>query len=71
MRPAAGYASAHLKAAGLASAATIHGYTVAFEWAAALFTIGLLVALIILPRNRIRRAPATAPAELAISPQGA
>lgn len=68
---AAGYASAHLKAAGLASAATIHGYTVAFEWAAALFAVGLLVALIILPRNRIRRAPATAPAELAISPQGA
>jgi EmrB/QacA subfamily drug resistance transporter len=68
---AAGYASAHLKAAGVASAASIHGYTVAFEWAAALFAIGLLVALIILPRNRIRRAPATAPAELAISPQGA
>ncbi len=68
---AAGYASAHLKAAGLAGAATIHGYTVAFEWAAALFAIGLLVALIILPRNRIRRAPATTPAELAISPQGA
>ena len=42
--------------AGLASAASIHGYTTAFEWAAGLFAIGLLVALVILPSDGARRA---------------
>jgi EmrB/QacA subfamily drug resistance transporter len=49
---AASFVSAHAKTAGLASAASIHGYTIAFEWAAALFGVGLLVALLILPSNR-------------------
>jgi MFS family permease len=55
---AASFASAHANTAGLASAASIHGYTVAFEWAAALFGIGLLVALLILPTGRAARARA-------------
>jgi EmrB/QacA subfamily drug resistance transporter len=53
---AGAYVSTHAKAAGLAGAATIHGYTTAFEWAAALFAAGLLVALLILPSNGAARA---------------
>ena len=55
---AASFASAHAKTAGLASAASIHGYTTAFEWAAALFGVGLLVALLILPSDGAARARA-------------
>jgi len=54
---AASFVSAHAKTAGLASAASIHGYTTAFAWAAALFGVGLLVALLILPSNGAARAP--------------
>ena len=54
----AGYVSTHAKTAGLASAASIHGYTTAFEWAAALFGVGLLVALLILPSDGAARARA-------------
>jgi EmrB/QacA subfamily drug resistance transporter len=53
---AASYASAHTTAARLASAASIHGYTTAFYWAAAIFGIGLLVALTILPSDGAARA---------------
>jgi MFS family permease len=53
---AASYASAHTTAAKLASAASIHGYTTAFYWAAAIFGIGLLVALTILPSDGAARA---------------
>jgi EmrB/QacA subfamily drug resistance transporter len=53
---AASFVSGHAKTAGLASAASIHGYTAAFEWAAALFGVGLLVALLILPSDGARRA---------------
>jgi EmrB/QacA subfamily drug resistance transporter len=66
---AASYAAAHTKAAGIASAAAIHGYTTAFEWAAALFGVGLLVALIVLPSDgaaRARTAQSDAGAELAV-----
>ena len=52
----ASFASSHAKTAGLASAATIHGYTTAFEWAAALFGAGLLLALLILPSRDAARA---------------
>jgi len=52
------YVSTHAKTAGLASAASIHGYTTAFEWAAALFAVGLLVALLILPSDGAARARA-------------
>jgi EmrB/QacA subfamily drug resistance transporter len=55
---AASFASTHAKTAGLAGAASIHGYTTAFEWAAALFGIGLLVALVILPSDGAARARA-------------
>jgi hypothetical protein len=55
---AASFVSAHAKTAGFASAASIHGYTTAFEWAAALFGIGLLVALLILPSDGASRARA-------------
>jgi EmrB/QacA subfamily drug resistance transporter len=71
---AASYASAHIHVANLAAAASIHGYTTAFVWAAAIFAIGLLVALVILPRDgaaRARAAEANPRADLAPSVQGA
>jgi EmrB/QacA subfamily drug resistance transporter len=70
---AATYATAHAHTAHLATVASIHGYTTAFEWAAALFGVGLLVAVLVLPSGRARTRPAEAqaPAELALSPQGA
>ncbi len=55
---AASYAAAHVHLAGLASAAAIHGYTTAFWWAAAIFAVGLLVALVVLPAKIAVRAPA-------------
>jgi len=70
----ASYASGHAKTAGLADAATIHGYTTAFAWAAALFGIGLLVALLILPSDgaaRARSAQAQAGADLVLSADSA
>ena len=53
---AAGFVSSHAHTAGLASAASIHGYTTAFAWAAALFAAGLLVATLVLPRDGAARA---------------
>ncbi len=67
---AATFASTHARTAGLASAASIHGYTTAFEWAAGLFAVGLLVAIFILPRDgaaRARDAHAEASSELKLS----
>jgi EmrB/QacA subfamily drug resistance transporter len=67
---AAGFVSAHAKTAGLATAASVHGYTTAFEWAAALFGVGLLVALLILPSDgaaRARTADVQARNDLALS----
>ena len=55
---AASFASSHARTAGLASAASIHGYTTAFEWAAGLFAAGLLVAVFVLPRDGAARAAA-------------
>ncbi len=43
------YAAGHVGATGLANAASIHGYTAAFSWAAGIFALGLVLALIILP----------------------
>jgi EmrB/QacA subfamily drug resistance transporter len=43
------YVSAHPHAQRLAAAAAVHGYTTAFWWAAGIFGLGLLVALLILP----------------------
>jgi EmrB/QacA subfamily drug resistance transporter len=53
---AAGYASAHTAAANVAGVAAIHGYSVAFDWAAALFGVGLIVALVVLPSDGAARA---------------
>jgi hypothetical protein len=47
----ASYTASHIHAPGLANAATIHGYTTAFAWAAGIFALGLLLALFILPSN--------------------
>jgi EmrB/QacA subfamily drug resistance transporter len=55
---AAGFASTHARSVDLASAASIHGYTVAFGWAAGLFAAGLLVAVLVLPRDGAARARA-------------
>jgi len=46
---AAAYATSHIGAPGLTAAAAIHGYTVAFKWAAGIFALGLILALLILP----------------------
>jgi EmrB/QacA subfamily drug resistance transporter len=43
------YVASHPRSPGLASAATIHGYTTAFAWAAGVFGLGLLLALVVLP----------------------
>jgi EmrB/QacA subfamily drug resistance transporter len=61
---ATSYATSHARGPGLAAAATVHGYTVAFWWAAGIFAIGLLVALLVLP-NSAARARAAEPALVA------
>jgi len=61
---AASYAASHAGAARLSNAAAIHGYTTAFWWAAGIFGLGLLVALLILPSNGAAP-PQPAPAALA------
>jgi MFS family permease len=43
------YASSHAGTAGVVNAAAIHGYTTAFAWAAGIFALGLLLALLVLP----------------------
>ena len=67
---AASFATAHAHSANVASAASIHGYTTAFYWAAALFGIGLLVALLVLPSDgaaRARAAQAETSSDLSLS----
>jgi EmrB/QacA subfamily drug resistance transporter len=69
---AAAYASSHAHVAGVAGAAAIHGYSTAFVWAAVLFGVGFLVALLILPSNRSSRVlSAEAPGTAELSVQGA
>jgi EmrB/QacA subfamily drug resistance transporter len=46
---ATAYAAGHAGQAGLANAAAIHGYTTVFAWAAGIFALGVLLALLILP----------------------
>src|SRR5271155_440521 len=48
----AAYASSHAGTPGVNDAAAIHGYTTAFAWAAGIFALGLLLALLILPSKR-------------------
>jgi EmrB/QacA subfamily drug resistance transporter len=62
------YSVAHTHLRGLADAASVHGYTTAFWWAAGIFALGLLVAVVILPAN-IR--PRVATAEPATAEPGA
>jgi MFS family permease len=52
---AATYASQHRGLANVAAAASIHGYTTAFWWAAGIFALGLVVALAVLPPGRETR----------------
>ena len=53
----ANYAVSHLHAAGLADAAAVHGYTVAFWWAVGIFVLGFLFAVVILPGRTVPRMP--------------
>jgi len=67
---AAGYASTHIHAGALATVASIHGYTTAFDWAAGIFGLGLLVALLVLPSDgaaRARTAQSEARSDLSLS----
>lgn len=61
---AAGYASSHRV---LPAVAMVHGYTTAFWWAAGIFAVGLLVAVLVLP-GRIGPARPVREAALATEP---
>ncbi len=52
------YATSHPRLPNLQDAATVHGYTVAFWWAAGIFALGLLIALLVLPAHQVAGAPA-------------
>jgi EmrB/QacA subfamily drug resistance transporter len=58
----ASYAATHLRTPGLAAAATVHGYTVAFWWAVGIYALGFLLALVILPGRTAARAPSVSAA---------
>ena len=67
---AASFTSVHARTANLGAVASIHGYTTAFGWAAALFAIGLLIAFLVLPSDgaaRARAAQADTISELELS----
>jgi EmrB/QacA subfamily drug resistance transporter len=53
----ASYTVSHLHSTGLADAAAVHGYTVAFWWAVGIFVLGFLVAVVILPGRARPRVP--------------
>jgi EmrB/QacA subfamily drug resistance transporter len=63
-----GYATSHPRGPDLQSAATVHGYTTAFWWAAAIFAIGLLIALLVLPEHRRTAATLSDPVAVAAAP---
>jgi len=46
---AAAFARSHAGTKGVQTAALVHGYTTAFWWAAGIFAVGLIVALVVLP----------------------
>jgi hypothetical protein len=54
--------------AGLSAAASVHGDTTAFWWAAGIFAAGLLVALLVLPNpgRAAHRAPVAEQPEMAL-----
>jgi EmrB/QacA subfamily drug resistance transporter len=51
------YTASHLRTPDLANAAAVHGYTVAFWWAVAIFVIGFLLALVIFPGRARHHVP--------------
>jgi hypothetical protein len=53
----ASYTADYLHTAGLANAAAVHGYTTAFWWAVAIFALGFLLAMVILPGPAKPRVP--------------
>jgi EmrB/QacA subfamily drug resistance transporter len=55
---ATSYAASHPRVPGLTAVAMVHGYTTAFWWAAGIFGVGLLVALLVLPSSIPTPAPA-------------
>jgi EmrB/QacA subfamily drug resistance transporter len=62
------YATSHPRVPNLQDAATVHGYTVAFWWAAGIFALGLVIALLVLPEHQAAGAPAGAGAAAAAAP---
>ncbi|MGO9973543.1 MAG: transposase, partial [Solirubrobacteraceae bacterium] len=50
---ASDYLGTHQGARQLAAAATVHGYTTAFWWAAGIFAVGFFLTLIIVPTRRV------------------
>jgi hypothetical protein len=53
----ASYTASHPPAPGLADAAAVHGYTVAFWWAVGIFILGFLSAVVILPGRTVPHVP--------------
>jgi EmrB/QacA subfamily drug resistance transporter len=51
------YASTHRAAADVAAQSAVHGYTVAFTWAAAIFAAGALMAWLLLPSGAPEATP--------------
>lgn len=49
---ATSYGKSHIGLQNAMVAAQVHGYTVAFWWAAGIFALGLLIALVVLPSSR-------------------
>ncbi len=60
-----GYTTTHLHTGGLAGAAQVQGDTTAFWWAAGVFGLGFLLALLILPSGVPETRPTTTMAALA------
>jgi EmrB/QacA subfamily drug resistance transporter len=58
---AADYLSSHPHTVGVANAAQIHGYTTAFWTAAAIYAVGLLIAVFVLPPRSKLVAPTSVP----------
>jgi EmrB/QacA subfamily drug resistance transporter len=53
----ASYATSHLHTRGVADAAAVHGYTTAFWWSVGIFSVGFILALLILPGRGKHRVP--------------
>jgi hypothetical protein len=56
-----GYLAGAHPSAALIAHASVHGYTTAFAWSAALFGIGAILAAIVFPRGVPQAAPAAEP----------